>query len=33
MLIHELEYYDVIGQQNIRANGMELVQAFVEFCD
>lgn len=32
MLIHELEYYDKIADQNIRANGKELVENFVEFC-
>lgn len=32
VLIHELEYYDEIAEQNIQANGMELVEDFVEFC-
>ena len=33
ILIHELEYYDEIVQQNIQANGPELVKKFVEWCD
>ena len=33
ILIHELEYYDEIVQQNIQANGTELVKKFVEWCD
>lgn len=32
ILIHELEYYDKIGEQNIQANGAELVRDFAEFC-
>lgn len=32
ILIHELEYYDEIVEQNIRANGEELVREFAEFC-
>ena len=32
ILIHELEYYDVIAEQNIEANGIELVKEFVKFC-
>ncbi|MCH5272789.1 MAG: hypothetical protein J1E35_03875 [Lachnospiraceae bacterium] len=32
VLIHELEYYDEIAEQNIRANGEELVRDFVKFC-
>lgn len=32
VLIHELEYYDKIAEQNIRANGEELVRDFAEFC-
>lgn len=31
-LIHELEYYDKIAEQNIEANGAELVKDFAEFC-
>lgn len=32
ILIHELEYYEEIAIQNIKANGKELVEDFVEFC-
>ena len=32
ILIHELEYYDMIATQNIEANGEELVKDFVLFC-
>lgn len=32
VLIHELEYYDEIGKQNIEANTLELVEEFVAFC-
>jgi hypothetical protein len=32
ILIHELEYYDEIAEQNIRANGADLVKDFVDFC-
>ena len=32
IIIHELEYYDEIAEQNIEANGLELVQDFVDFC-
>lgn len=32
VLIHELEYYDEIAEQNIRANGEELAGEFAEFC-
>lgn len=32
ILIHELEYYEEIAIQNIRANGKELVEDFVDFC-
>lgn len=32
ILIHELEYYEEIAEQNISANGEELVRAFVSFC-
>lgn len=32
IIIHELEYYDEIAEQNIKANGRELVEDFVDFC-
>lgn len=32
ILIHELEYYDEIAEQNIRANGEDLVREFAEWC-
>ena len=32
IIIHELEYYDEIANQNIEANGYELVKDFVDFC-
>ena len=32
VLIHELEYYYEIGEQNIRANGIGLAGDFAEFC-
>lgn len=32
ILIHELEYYDEIAEQNIEANG-KLVEEFVNFCN
>lgn len=32
VLIHELEYYDEIAEQNIEANSKELVEEFVKFC-
>ena len=32
VLIHELEYYYEIAEQNIRANGIELVDDFARFC-
>ena len=32
VLIHELEYYDEIAEQNIEANGEELVKDFVDVC-
>lgn len=32
VIIHELEYYYEIGEQNIRANGIELTRDFAEFC-
>lgn len=32
ILIHELEYYDAIAEQNIKANGSLLVKDFVAFC-
>jgi hypothetical protein len=31
VIIHELEYYDEIAQQNIRANSLCLVQGFIDF--
>ena len=31
IIIHELEYYDKIAEQNIEANKLELVQDFVDF--
>lgn len=32
VLVHELEYYDEIANQNIEANSLELVEEFVCFC-
>ncbi len=32
ILIHELEYYEKIAQQNIEANSEDLVADFVKFC-
>lgn len=32
ILIHELEYYDEIAEQNQEANGQYLPEEFVEFC-
>lgn len=32
ILIHELEYYDEIADQNLEANGKQLVKDFVKFC-
>ena len=32
ILIHELEYYPEIAQQNMQANGDALPEAFVTFC-
>ena len=32
IIIHELEYYDEIAEQNILANGEELVKDFTEWC-
>ena len=32
ILIHELEYYEEIANQNIEANGIELVKEFTKFC-
>ena len=32
IIIHELEYYDKIAIQNIKANTLPLVQGLVEFC-
>lgn len=33
IIIHELEYYDEIAEQNVKANGGELVMDFVKFCN
>ena len=33
VIIHELEYYEEIANQNIEANGYELVEEFVNFCN
>lgn len=33
VLIHELEYYEEIANQNVEANGYELVEEFVDFCN
>lgn len=32
IIIHELEYYDAIAQQNLKANPAEIMDEFVEFC-
>lgn len=32
VIIHELEYYDTIAEQNLRANPPELVEDFAKFC-
>lgn len=32
IIIHELEYYDEIAEQNIEANGNKLVEGFIDFC-
>ena len=32
ILIHELEYYDEIANQNLEANGQYLPEGFIEFC-
>ncbi len=32
IIIHELEYYDKIAEQNIKANGEQLVKDFAEWC-
>lgn len=32
ILIHELEYYEQIAEQNIKANGKSLLGDFLEFC-
>lgn len=31
VIIHELEYYDLIAEQNVVANGLSLVQGLVDF--
>lgn len=33
IIIHELEYYDEIANQNIEANSYDLVKDFVDFCN
>lgn len=33
VLIHELEYYEEIAEQNLKANPAETVEEFVEFCN
>ena len=33
VIIHELEYSDTIAQQNIKANGLDLVQGLVDFIN
>lgn len=33
IIVHELEYYDVIAIQNIEANGDILPKDFIDFCD
>lgn len=32
IIIHELEYYDEIAEQNIEANGRNILADFVDFC-
>ena len=32
VLIHELEYYEEIAEQNLKANPAETVEEFVKFC-
>ena len=32
IIIHELEYYDEIAEQNIEANGKVLLADFIDFC-
>jgi hypothetical protein len=32
VLIHELEYYDAIADQNLRANPPGLVDEFAQYC-
>lgn len=32
IIIHEIEYYDEIAEQNIKANGQKLVNDFAEWC-
>ena len=32
VIIHELEYYDKIAEQNIKANGEKLVKDFAGWC-
>lgn len=33
VLIHELEYYDQIARQNLKANPVNVVEEFVQFCN
>ena len=33
IIIHELEYYDIIAKQNMEANGHFLVQGFIDFMN
>ena len=33
VLIHELEYYEEIAEQNLKANPAETVEEFVKFCN
>lgn len=33
IIIHELEYYDEIAEQNIEANGRILLADFIDFCN
>jgi hypothetical protein len=32
ILIHELEYYDEIAIQNMKANGVDCIKDFIDFC-
>ena len=33
VLIHELEYYEEIAEQNLKANPTELVEEFAKYCN